>query len=150
MIVGPKKENVLLVEDSLDDFEALENAFHSNGNNFNIHHCEEGDDAIDFIFQQGNYTDKSNAPRPKVILLDLNLPGTDGKEVLREIKSNQSYKRIPVVVFSTSTNPSDIQECYQLGANGYIPKPMDYDQFGDVINKFKNYWFQMSSLPNGA
>ena len=137
MLLTKNNLSILLVEDSLEDFEALENAFHSQGNDLNIFHCEDGDDALDFVFQQGGYADKSSAPRPKVILLDLNLPGTDGKEVLREIKSNPEYRRIPVVIFSTSNNPSDIHECYNIGANGYIQKPMNYDHFETVVDKFK-------------
>jgi CheY-like chemotaxis protein len=141
--------NVLLVEDSRDDFEALREAFNKKSKDYSIYHCEDGDDAIDFVYQKGSFTDKYKAPRPKVILLDLNLPGTDGKEVLKEIKSSDSHKHIPVVVFTTSNNPTDIKECYEMGANGYMQKPMEYDQFDAVIDKFQDYWFNTSVLPNG-
>ena len=89
-------------------------------------HCASGDDALDFLYHRGRYT-PATAPRPGIILLDLNLPGTDGREVLAEIKAEHGLADIPVVVLTTSADQRDVEACYQAGANSYVQKPVDLD-----------------------
>jgi len=100
--------------------------------------------AIAFLRRQGNYT---NAPRPDLILLDLNLPRMDGRQVLQEIKNDENLKRIPVVVLTTSSNETDIFITYNLHANCYISKPVDFTQFINVVKSIESFWFSIVKLP---
>ena len=110
-------------------------------------HCETGDDALDFLHHRGRYT-PATAPRPGIILLDLNLPGTDGREVLAEIKGEHGLADIPVVVLTTSADHRDVEACYQAGANSYVQKPVDLDAFMEAIQRLHDYWFDVVILPN--
>ena len=112
--------------------------------------CADGDAALDYLAQRGEYQDAGSATRPSIIMLDLNLPGTDGYEVLSEIKQDADLKTIPVIVLTTSTDPRDIEGCYQAGANSYIQKPVNLQGFIDAIERLKNYWFEIVILPDGA
>lgn len=112
-----------------------------------IFHCSDGDEALDFLYRRGAYSDPAQAPRPGIILLDLNLPGTDGREVLDIIKQDQDLKVIPVIVLTTSSDERDIQACYRAGANSYIAKPVDLEGFMSAIQQLKNYWFGVVILP---
>ena len=120
---------ILLVEDSPEDTEATLRALKRAGMNSPVFHCESGDEGLDFLRHRGKYSNPANSPRPCVILLDLNLPGTDGREVLAEIKSDEQLKTIPVVVLTTSTDARDIENCYHMGANSYIKKAVDFERF---------------------
>jgi CheY-like chemotaxis protein len=138
---------ILLVEDSPEDTEAMMRAFKKAGLANPIYHCIDGDDALDYLHQRGRYAEIGSAPRPSVILLDLNMPGTDGREVLAEIKKDKRLQKTPVVVLTTSTDERDIEKCYQMGANSYIMKPVDLDGFMRAIQLLKNYWFEIVILP---
>lgn len=96
------------------------------------------------------YVDRLNCPNPDSILLDLNLPGTDGREVLSIIKTTAALKSIPVVILSTSANPKDIAACYQAGANSYLLKPMRIDDLRKLLRIFLAYWFEIAILPNAS
>ena len=109
--------------------------------------CETGDDALDFLHRRGRYADPSVSPRPAIILLDLNLPGTDGRDVLVEIKSARPLAPIPVVVLTTSADSRDVEACYAAGANSYVQKPVDLDGFMDAIRLLSEYWFDVVILP---
>ena len=146
------KENVtpieiLLVEDSPGDVrltqEALRNAKVQN----NLHVASDGIEAIAFLRRQEKH---ANAPRPDLILLDLNLPKKGGREVLEEIKLDPSLKSIPVVILTTSAAEEDILRSYQLHANCYITKPVDLDQFLKVIKTIDNFWLAIVKLPTVA
>jgi len=141
---------ILLVEDSPEDYEATVRAFKRSGLKNPIFRCEDGDGALDFLYQRGQYTDAEQAPRPGVILLDLNLPGTDGREVLTEIKRDENLRHIPVIVLTTSNDDRDVEACYQAGANSYIQKPVDMDGFLRAIERLKGYWFEVVVLPQGT
>lgn len=141
---------ILLVEDSPEDFEATVRAFKRSGLKNPIFRCEDGDGALDFLHQRGQYADAEQAPRPGVILLDLNLPGTDGREVLTEIKRDESLRHIPVIVLTTSNDDRDVEACYQAGANSYIQKPVDMEGFLRAIERLKGYWFEVVVLPKGT
>lgn len=138
---------ILLVEDSPEDFETTERAFRKSGLNNPIFRCADGDEALDFLHRRGRYSDPKKAPRPGVILLDLNLPGTDGREVLNEIKTDPDLKQIPVIVLTTSKDERDIEVCYRCGANSYIHKPVDLDGFMKAIERLNDYWFEVVILP---
>jgi CheY-like chemotaxis protein len=138
---------ILLVEDSPEDFETTERAFRRSGLKNPIYRCADGDEALDFLHRRGQYSEPDKAPRPGVILLDLNLPGTDGREVLSEIKNDPDLKQIPVIVLTTSKDERDVEVCYRCGANSYIQKPVDLDGFMKAIERLNDYWFEVVILP---
>ena len=135
---------ILLVEDSPEDFETAERAFRRSGLKNPIIRCADGDEALELLFRRGRFAD---APRPGVVLLDLNLPGTDGREVLSEIKADPQLKHIPVIVLTTSSDDRDVQACYQAGASSYIQKPVDLEGFMRAIERLNDYWFEVVILP---
>jgi two-component system, response regulator len=144
------QNSILLVEDSPEDREATERAFKRAGLANPINWCPSGDAALDFLFRRGKYADADLAPRPSVILLDLNMPGTDGRAVLAEIKRTDHLKSIPVIVLTTSTDDRDVQTCYDAGANSYVKKPVDLEGFLRSIQRLKEYWFEVVILPKPA
>jgi len=139
---------ILLVEDSPSDtdltIEALKRGKVAN----HLSAVEDGVQAMDFLRRQGRY---ANAPRPDLILLDLNLPRKDGREVLAELKADPDLKTIPVVVLTTSQAEKDVVQSYKLQANCYITKPVDFDQFLDVVKSIEQFWLTVVTLPpNGS
>lgn len=137
---------ILIVEDSDDDFEYTHRAFKESNLVNPVTRCEDGDDALDYVYQRGKYN-ADNAPRPSIILLDLNMPGIDGQDVLRDLKTSDLYKDIPIVVLTTSDNSTDIEECYALGANTYISKPVEIENFFQAIKCLKEYWIELAITP---
>ncbi len=138
---------ILLVEDSPEDAEATLRAFSRAHLANPVRHCTDGDDALDYLFRRGAYADPATSPRPAVVLLDLNLPGTDGREVLAEIKADASLKTIPVIVLTTSTDRRDIDACYRAGANSYVKKPVNLEGFLSAIRRMSEFWFDVAVLP---
>lgn len=149
-MVSNHTQPLLVIEDSDEDFAAFERISNKLSLFQKVHRCTNGDDALDFLHQQGDYTNSVNAPRPGMILLDLNLPGTDGREVLEEIKQDVLLKMIPVVVFTTSDNPRDVASCYQYGASGYVVKPIDLKKLTITVQTIADYWFKANILPRPA
>ena len=143
----PLSQTVLLVEDSPEDKEAIIRSFRKAGVDNSIHWCPDGDSALDYLNHRGEYAGASKAPRPGIVLLDLNLPGTDGREVLREIKTSPDLRRIPVVVLTTSNAEGDVEACYDAGANSFIQKPVNMVGFIAAIGQLKDYWFHIVLLP---
>ncbi|MFK7890485.1 MAG: response regulator [Granulosicoccus sp.] len=141
---------ILLIEDSPDDYEACVSALKSDNNLANpIVWCKTGDEGLDYLFGRGNYQDKSPL-RPCLIMLDLNLPGTNGREVLAQVKADERLKRIPIVVMTSSRDPNDIEACYEYGANSYVVKPVDLEGFLQAIARLREYWFEIAVLPEDA
>ena len=140
---------ILIVEDSPEDYEATARTFRKASVTNSLFWCKDGDEALDYLFRRGRYADPDDAPRPGVILLNLNLPGTDGREVLAEIKRDQMLKRIPVIVLTTSVDDRDIQDCYEAGANTYVQKPVDLASFIESIQRLEDFWWQIVLLPKG-
>jgi CheY-like chemotaxis protein len=138
--------SILLVEDSPEDFETTRRALQRAGVRNPILLCSDGDDALDFLHQRGRHADPPPA-RPGLILLDLNMPGTDGRQVLEEIKGHSVLKQIPVVVLTTSSDERDVTACYLAGANSYVQKPVDFEGFRRAIDRLKGYWFEVVLLP---
>ena len=141
---------ILVVEDSSEDWMIMQRAFRQSNLKNRIVRIEDGDAALDYVNHEGAYADPFESPRPGLILLDLNLPGTDGREVLAAIKTNPATSSIPVVVLTTSKDPRDVESCYSLGANSYIAKPVSVERFLTALVKLENYWFEVSVLPKGA
>lgn len=137
---------ILLVEDSPTDVLLAREAFESCQVENNLHVVSDGVEAMLFLRREGKHCD---APVPGLILLDLNLPRKDGREVLAEIKTDELLKRIPVVVLSTSKNEIDILKAYGLYANCYIVKPVDFDQFAELVRGIASFWFTIVKLPGG-
>ncbi|QDV84124.1 response regulator [Stieleria sp.] len=146
-MVDWSNQPILIVEDSPEDFEATVRALRSSGLRNSLYRCSDGDEALDYLHRRGDYASADTAPRPGIILLDLNLPGTDGREVLEEIKQDPELKKIPVVVLTTSTDERDIEACYEFGANSYIQKPVDLAGFVNAIQRLKDYWFRIVVFP---
>jgi CheY-like chemotaxis protein len=140
----------LLIEDSPEDYEATVRALRKAGLANPILRCEDGDEALDFLRRRGRYSAPAGVPRPGLILLDLNLPGTDGREVLEEIKADESLRSIPVVILTTSTDERDVERCYQAGANSYVKKPVDLDGFMRAVQRLKDFWFEVVIVPTGG
>lgn len=115
-------QHILIVEDSPADYDVTYRALRKAGLANPIHRCETGDEALDFLFRQGVYAEEGKALRPGIILLDLNLPGTDGSEVLAKIKQTEDLRSILVIILTTSIDERDIERCYQAGANSYVQK----------------------------
>jgi CheY-like chemotaxis protein len=139
---------LLVVEDSNEDFEALQRFLGRSPIAIAIHRCMNGEQALAFLYRTGRYVERESSPRPGLIMLDLNLPGTDGREVLRRIKQDDNLNMIPVVVFTTSNNPKDIEVCYRFGVNSYIVKPMNFSQLKRDIEMLVEYWFEVTTLPD--
>jgi CheY-like chemotaxis protein len=138
---------LLIAEDSDEDFEVLELLMQQMKVKNPIYRCTNGDKVLDFVYQDGENGGQCDVQRPSVILLDLNLPGTDGREVLEQLKQDQSFREIPIVVFTTSSNPRDIAFCYQNGANGYLIKPVDSEELERIVQAFVDYWLQVNTPP---
>jgi len=135
---------ILLVEDSPTDARLTKEALRDGKLRNNIRHVEEGEEAMAILRREGK---EAAAPRPDLILLDLNLPGMDGREVLQEIKEDPDLKRIPVVVMTTSRAERDILQAYNLHANCYVTKPVDVEQFLGAVRKIEDFWFTIVKLP---
>jgi CheY-like chemotaxis protein len=147
-MLGNHNKPFLVVEDSDEDFEAFCRVVGKQAVTNPIFRCIDGDDALDYLYRDGIYKDSHNFPLPGIILLDLNLPGTDGREVLKEIKQHDYLKTIPVVVFTTSSNPKDIEACYQYSVASYILKPIDIKKLVATIQGFLNYWLDLAIIPD--
>jgi CheY-like chemotaxis protein len=141
--------NLLIVEDSPEDYEATVRVLRRSGLKNPIYRCVDGEDALDFLYRRGRYADAVLSPRPGIILLDLNLPGTDGREVLEAVKGDERLRRIPVVVLTTSGDERDINMTYDRGANSYFQKPVDLEGFVRAVTMLKDYWFEITVLPKG-
>jgi two-component system response regulator len=102
---------------------------------------------LDYLRRQGRYAGEPNSPRPALMLLDLNMPGIDGKRVLATIKQDATLKKLPVVILTTSSDERDVTECYELGASTYIQKPVDFDGLIAAVRRIKEYWFGVAILP---
>lgn len=144
----PSDVPLLIAEDSDDDFEGMIRTFRKVRLANPIYRCASGEELLDFLLKQGRYAKSELLPPPGVILLDLNMPGMDGRNALKAIKQNTAIKHIPVVVLSTSTNERDLSECYLNGANSFVVKPIDLDDFVTTLKKLISYWLETNILPD--
>lgn len=139
--------DILLIEDSPHDAEMTLRALKKNKIANDIIHLTNGAQALNFLFGSGEFEGRDVDNKPKLILLDLKMPKIDGIEVLQKIKQNESTKRIPVVVLTSSKENPDIQKCYDLGANSYLVKPVDFNSFIRSVTDSGMYWMLLNQLP---
>ncbi|MFZ3137437.1 MAG: response regulator [Thermodesulfovibrionales bacterium] len=147
MMVDQSAVEILLVEDNPHDAEMAIRALKKHNLANNVLHITDGEEALDFIFARGAYSEREIENRPKVVLLDLKLPKVDGLEVLKVIKSDPITKIIPVIALTSSSEEKDIIESYRLGVNSYIVKPVDFDKFVEAIKSLGYYWLLLNQLP---
>lgn len=138
---------VLLVEDNLSDIELTQIAFEKALVSNELQVVEDGQEALDYLFGCGSFTGRNVNQTPKLILLDLKLPGLDGLEVLECIRTSQTTRQIPVVILTSSIEEKDVRAAYDLGANSYIRKPVDFRQFTEVIQNLTHYWLVINHVP---
>jgi chemotaxis family two-component system response regulator Rcp1 len=137
---------ILLVEDNPGDARLAKEALKESKLKNNLYIADDGVEAMDFLYKKGKY---AKMPRPDLVILDLNLPRKDGREVLNEIKTDENLKRIPVVILTISKAEEDILKTYNLHANCFISKPIDLDQFIKVVKSIEDFWLTIVKLPNG-
>ena len=142
-----RRITTLLADDDADDRLLARQALLESGSVLDLRLVEDGEEVMDYLHHRGAYVLSSDAPRPGLILLDLNMPRKDGWEVLKEIKEDVVLRRIPVVIFTTSKAAEDIERSYALGASSYIVKPVTFEALVNVVNVLANYWFDVVDLP---
>lgn len=138
------RKEILLVEDNPDDVELTRLAFEESkiGNKLVV--VTDGAAALDYLFARGKYSDRDPSNLPSIVLLDLNLPKVDGREVLQAIRANETTRTLPVVVLTTSAEPFDVEASYALGVNSYIQKPVDFEQFVWAVKQVGLYWLVLN------
>lgn len=136
---------ILIIEDSAEDYVALGRAFRKHALHNPVLRCADGDQALEYLKSYGKHP---NWPKslPAIILLDLNMPGTDGRAVLAEVKQDPHLRNIPVIIFSTSASARDIDDCYRMGANSYVTKPISYTELEAKIRLIVEYWLETAEL----
>jgi len=139
---------ILFVEDSTDDAALTIRALKKSGFTNKLHHVINGAEALDFIYCKGAYATRSDKESPKLILLDLKMPKVSGVQVLERIKSDPNLKSIPIVMLTSSNEGPDIEKCFALGANSYIVKPVDSDNFFNAVKEIGLYWMILNQPPN--
>lgn len=136
--------DILLVEDNPGDVRLTQEAFADGAINNDLHVVRDGQEALDFLYQDAGYED---APRPDLVLLDLNLPRVDGMTVLEEIKTTDAIRRIPVIILTSSEAEEDVVESYENHSNAYLTKPIDPDEFLNLVRSFEQFWLTLVELP---
>ena len=143
-----KSRVILIAENDQDDRLFIKLAFEQSNQKHRIMFVADGEDLHHYLNLEEPYTSRANAPYPDLILLDLNMPNMDGREALRQLKAHPKHCSIPVIMLSTSQNTSDIDLCYQMGANSFIVKPNLFDDFAKIVKMLDLYWFQTVELPD--
>jgi CheY-like chemotaxis protein len=146
--MGDDVIEILLVEDDPKDIRLTLHALRAENLGNKIEVARDGEEALDFLFCRGAYSERSPNQRPKLILLDLKLPKVDGLQVLREIKADPATRSIPVTILTSSREERDLVESYKLGVNSYIQKPVDFDQFRQTIRTLGLYWILVNQVPS--
>lgn len=139
---------ILLVDDDEGDQELTRRALTHETISAELRIVSDGEEATDYLFRRGQYQNPESSPVPDLILLDLNMPKKNGREVLEELRKDNRLSRVPVVVLTTSEQEADILRSYDLGCNSYIQKPVDIDQFTKAVRRLGRYWFEVVTLPN--
>jgi two-component system, response regulator len=142
-----KPDIIIMAEDDADDRLLVKDALEECQWKADLRFVENGEELLDYLLRQGKYRRAEESPRPGLILLDLNMPRKDGREVLRDIRAHAELRRIPVVVLTTSKADTDIERVYELGANSFISKPIQFDGLVNVMRMLGQYWFKTVELP---
>ncbi|QWG09229.1 response regulator [Flammeovirga kamogawensis] len=139
---------ILYADDDPEDRMLTQEAFEESKLASNLIFVEDGEELMEYLNHKGKFSDKEKYPKPDLILLDLNMPKKDGRECLKEIKLDDSLKKIPVVVLTTSNDEEDVLKTYNLGVSSFITKPVTFDSMVDIVKSLNQYWFQIVRLPN--
>ena len=139
---------ILLVEDSSDDIELTLRAFRRFDGELEVCVVKDGEEALEYLFCEGQYAGRDPSLRPLLVLLDLNLPKLSGIEVLERLRRHESTRLLPVVVLTTSSEPADLERCYEQGANSYVRKPVDYKDFEEMVKQLGGYWLGLNLRPD--
>ena len=139
---------VLVADDDPEDRMLIEDAFEESRLPNVLEFVEDGEELLDYLYRRNGYSDPSASPRPGLILLDLNMPRKDGREALKEIKSDPDLRQIPIVVMTTSKAEEDVLRTYELGVNSYVTKPVTFEGLVEVVKALGRYWFQIVELPH--
>ena len=142
------RRTVLLVEDNRRAVRLMQRALERTGLATDLRLVHDGDAALAYLHRQGAYTDPTTSPRPSLILLELNLPGMDGHEVLRRCKQDDRVKQVPILVLTTSARSDDVRRAYAAGANAYLVKPVEFARFTDVMGHLLTFWLDIVALPS--
>jgi CheY-like chemotaxis protein len=146
----PRPITILLADDDEEDRMLTSDALNESRVVNDLRFVEDGEDLLDYLNHRGKYTDPDSAPRPGLILLDLNMPKKDGREALKEIKADPDLRRIPIVVLTTSKAEEDIYRTYDLGANSFIAKPVKFESLVTLMKEIKRYWIEIVELPRNG
>ena len=138
---------IMMVDDDPDDFFIVREVLRENGFKNDFRLCADGEELMDYLYRRGRYADEEKNPMPGIILLDLNMPKVDGRQVLAEIKEHQELRHIPVIILTTSSDPLDIDICYRTGANSYIEKPQSFEMLSTVLTLAIKHWTRTTDLP---
>lgn len=138
---------ILLADDDEEDRMLTHDALNESRVVNDLKFVEDGEELLDYLYRRGKFSDPGSAPRPGLILLDLNMPKKDGREALREIKADPDLRRIPIVVLTTSKAEEDIYRTYDLGANSFIAKPVKFESLVSLMKEIKRYWIEIVELP---
>ena len=139
---------ILMADDDEDDRLLTQDALEENRVTNCLYFVEDGEELMDYLHHRGDYSDSQNSPRPSLILLDLNMPRKDGREALKEIKSDPSLRHIPVVVLTTSQAEEDVLKTYELGVSSFITKPVNFASMVRIMKTLGDYWFKIVQLPD--
>ncbi|NKE34434.1 response regulator [Natronococcus sp. JC468] len=142
---SPEEVDILLVEDNPGDVRLLQEALAVTDIPHRLHVVTDGDEAIEFVYRCGEHAD---SPQPDLVLLDLNLPHTDGHEVLNELKTDPEHSRLPIIVLSSSNEEGDVRRAYAAGANAYLTKPIEPDELVERVELIETFWFSLAQLPD--
>jgi CheY-like chemotaxis protein len=140
-------KTILMVDDDPDDFFLVRDAFWQSGFQGKLHLVSDGQELMEYLCRCGKLRRLHKSPLPSLILLDLHMPGKDGREALLEIKNDPDFRRIPIVIFTSSREEEDVSYCYELGANSYVNKPASFDALVALIGKLGEYWIGTAKLP---
>ena len=145
-----REYEIIIVEDNPEDSELMMRSLKKNNLSNNLILLEDGELALDFFFRRGKYKERKATKSNLMIFLDLKLPKVDGLEILRQLKSNKNTKKIPVVIVTSSKQDPDINTAYELGANSYVVKPVDYEKFTETIKQLGLYWLVVNEIPENG
>jgi two-component system, response regulator len=140
---------ILVIDDDPADQFLVQEAMRTANLHYDLRLVSDGDEAIEYVYHRGRYSDGRKAPRPDLILLDLNMPRLNGRHVARAIKADPNFRAIPIVVLTTSRLEQDVEELYQTGVNSYIRKPANFDEFTEALRDLSTYWLGRATLPAG-